>query len=189
MREIKEAGGRDFYGCEIIPLVCARKRSTRNRTRRSGCLIVGHACRAAPRVASLFVLIHIYTTVRTGPPNCTLRAGSGGACAVTLACRHICLAHAPSVPPAPFPRLTHARAPRARLPPSCAPVRYARATEIRDSFQAARATCVASPLSRAQVACPSRPAFSSRKLLPLLAALLASPIFIFSLCARLSCAV
>ena len=171
----------------------SRMRVTRNRTRRSGCLIVGHACHAAPRVASLFVLIHICTTVRTGPPNCTLRSGSGGACAVTLACRHICLAHAPYMRRPcrlhPFLGLLM-RARRVPACPACAPLSdNMRARLIRSSFQAARATCVASPLSRAQVVCPSRPAFSSRKLLPLLAALLASPIFIFSLCARLSCAV
>ena len=110
-------------------------RVTRNRTRRSGCLIVGHACHAAPRVASLFVLIHICTTVRTGPPNCTLRAGSGGACAVTLACRHICLAHAPYMRRPcrlhPFLGLLM-RARRVPACPACAPVRYARAT---DPFQ------------------------------------------------------
>ena len=168
----------------------SRMRVTRNRTRRSGCLIVGHACRAAPRVASLFVLIHICTTVRTGAAKLHATGGFGRCvrrhsrmpahlsrtCAVRAACT-LSSAYMYSCARAACPPV-----PRARLSDM-------RARPIRSSFKAARATCVASPLSRAQVACPSRPAFSSRKLLPLLAALLASPIFIFSLCARLSCAV
>ena len=79
---------------------------TRNDTC-SGCLI--WVTPAASR-RSLFVLIHISTTTRIAPPSCTLRVGSGCACANTLACRRVCPAHVPSAAPTPFPQRTRFRA-------------------------------------------------------------------------------
>ena len=178
---------RDFHGCEIIPLVFTpashTKSDTSQRLPNRGSRLPRCASRRQP------VRTHSHLHYRThrsaklhatgGFGRCVRRhsrmpAHLSRTCAVRAACT---LSSAYSCARAACPPV-----PRARLSDM-------RARPIRSSFQAARATCVASPLSRAQVVCPSRPAFSSRKLLPLLAALLASPIFIFSLCARLSCAV